>query len=473
MNIEEENNKLREENHKLKEKLEKAIQDKKKILEDKKKILEDKKKILEDKKKILEDKKKIEKEFEEFKAKHKGTVEELRKALKIKPDKKKKPLPSGAKDGHKAYTRHIPERIDYIRAHIPNKCPNCNTKLKGRAKKKRSRYITDIKLISEGKTTQHDIYRKYCPKCKKYVEGDVKEALPHANLGINLMLLIMFLKLGLRVSCEKISEYLLTCYNVKISKGGIIGVLKQLANAYGDYYSSLEKIVKIARVKHTDSTSWRIRGRPYYAWVFIACGTIIYKIRKRNNHKVALAMFGKKQKGIALVVDRHSAFRTLAEKAGFLLQLCWSHILADSKKLAKDFGAEGKYVHKKLKEIFAAAKVLRDEGTTEIVEQLKGEILQLTEKRYRHLTVGKFVRNLYHRDIENLFRFVLDLEIDPTNNISERELRALVIMRKITFGSGSRRGANATVMLMSIIQTLRFNKKNVLEGLHEILNNAA
>jgi len=87
------------------------------------------------------------------------------------------------------------------------------------------------------------------------------------------------------------------------------------------------------------------------------------------------------------------------------------------------------------------------------------------------LKVWKFVKTLANRDIDDLFRFVTDPEIDPTNNISERELRALVIIRKISFGSGSRRGANTTAMLLSIIQTLRFNKKNVLLGLQEILNN--
>ena len=78
---------------------------------------------------------------------------------------------------------------------------------------------------------------------------------------------------------------------------------------------------------------------------------------------------------------------------------------------------------------------------------------------------------MYYRDVDNLFRFVTDPDVDPTNNISERELRALVIIRKISFGSGSQRGANTTAMLLSIIQTLRFNKKNVLLGLQEILNN--
>lgn len=416
---------------------------------------------------------KLKKEFEEFKAKHNITVGNLKRAMNIKPNSKKLPKPLGAPEGHKGYTRHIPERFDLIKPHIPKKCPSCNTKLIGKPKKRRSRYITDIRLTSKAKTTRHDIYRKYCPKCKKYVEDKVNEALPRANLGLNLMLLIMYLKLGLRIPCEKICDFLSTCYGVKLSKGGVVGVLKQLAREFGDYYAYLERIIKLARVKHTDSTSWRIAGTNFFAWVFIACGVVLYKIRKRNNSRVPLTVFGTKQKEKTLVIDRHSALRALAEKAGFLLQLCWSHILDDSKQLAKNFGAEGKYVHRKLKEIYELANGLNHEGALEEVEQLKGEILQLTQRHYKHLTVWKFVKNLYYRDVENLFRFVTDPDIDPTNNISERELRVLVIIRKISFGSGSRRGANTTAMLLSIIQTLRFNKKNVLLGLQEILNNPA
>lgn len=50
-------------------------------------------------------------------------------------------------------------------------------------------------------------------------------------------------------------------------------------------------------------------------------------------------------------------------------------------------------------------------------------------------------------------------------------MRALVVIRKISSGSRSVRGANATAMLLSVIQTLRFRKADVLQGLQEILKN--
>lgn len=414
---------------------------------------------------------KVEKEFEEFKAKHAVTVENLKKAMNIKPNSKNKPKPLGAPKNHKGYWRHIPERIDYIKALIPKRCPHCGTRLTGKTQEVRSRHVTRIKLISKAKTTRYDIHRKYCPKCKKLVELEVPNVLPHARFCLSIMLLVMYLKLGLRLPGGKIIDYLYTFHDIKMCESEVVVILKQLAREFGDYYAHLEKIVKLARVKHTDTTSWRVDGKNYFAWVFVAVGVVLYKIRKRNNSKVALTVFGRKQKEKVLVIDRFSALRALAEKAGFLLQFCWSHILNDSKKLAKNFGAEGRYVHRKLKEIYASAKGLNHKGTLEQVEQLKGEILQLTLRHYKHSTIRKFVNNLYYRDVENLFRFVTDPDVDPTNNISERELRELVIIRKISNGSRSPRGANATAMLLSVIQTLRLNKKNVLEGLKDILNN--
>jgi transposase len=478
MNSNDENQKLREQIKKLKEEVQKITAEKDKITAEKDKITAEKDKITAEKDKItaekdkiILEKKKLEKEFNEFKAKHKQTVTNLQKALNIKANQKKKKEKIGAPKGHKGYTRHIPERIDKIKPVPINKCPHCNSKLGGKIQEIRQRHITDIKLVSEVKTTQYDIHRKYCPKCKKLVENRVPNTFPNARFGLNLMLLIMYLSLGLRLPNNKIKDYLMTMYNLKISEAGIIGILQRLSKEFGGYYAYLKKLVKLAKIKHTDSTSWRVNGKNYNAWVFISIGIVLYRIKKRNNHKVPLTVFGKKQQGNTLVIDRHSACRMAGYLAGFILQFCWSHIIRNSKDLAKDFGAEGKYIHKELKRIYKVAKAVSGNANEKILDQLKAEIFQLTLKHYKHLTVGKFVRTLYYRDIDGLFTFVLNPDVNSTNNISERELRALVIIRKISNGSRSIVGAKTKAVLLSIVQTLRIRKTNVLKGLQGILQN--
>lgn len=436
-----------------------------------KQLKEENERLRKEKDKIAKDYSTLKKEFEEFKAKHAITVTNLRTALNIKPDSKKYSKPLGAPKGHKAYNRHIIERIDHVKALIPKKCANCDTPLTGKPIEIRHRFVTSLKLIYKTETTRYDIHRIRCNKCGKIIEKNVPNTLPNCPFDLNIMLLIMYLKLGLRLSCSKVCEYFLTIHGLKICPATVTNTLKRLSTEFGDYYAHLEEIVKLAKVKHTDSTSWRIRGNNYFLWVFIAYGVVLYKIRKRNNGKSAITVFGTKQKGNILVIDRHSALRALARKVKFILQYCWSHITSDSKILAKNFGAEGKYIHRKLKEIYELAKDLNHKGIPEQVDQLKGEVFQLTQRHYKHSTVRKFVNNLFYRDINSLFVFVTNPDVDGTNNISERELRELVIQRLITHGSGSPRGAHAMTILISVIQTLKFNKKNVLQGLQHIINN--
>ena len=409
------------------------------------------------------------KEFEEFKAKHVGTVENLQKALKIKPNIEPSKNPIGAKLKHKGHGRKSPTTFDKEEPLIPDMCPDCNTKLKGKTVSTRARFVTTIRIINPAEVIKYLLHRKWCHKCKKLVEPEVPGALPNARFGLNIMLLVMYLHLALRVPCAKICEYFRTIHDIKMSEGEIPHILTQLAREYGDYYTHLEKLVRAAQVKYTDSTSWRIKGKNYVAWVFITAGIVLYKISKSTNHKTPLHVLGKAIKGMTLIVDRHSAFRTLARKAGYLLQLCWSHILEDSRELKHAFGREGKYVHENLKRIFALAKSLNHQSTQEQVDQLRAEILQLTYRHYKHNTVRRFVNNLANRDLEDLFRFTTNPDIDPTNNISERELRHLVMIRRVSHGSRSRRGANVTAQLTSIIQTLRFRKQNVLQGLQNSL----
>jgi hypothetical protein len=68
----------------------------------------------------------------------------------------------------------------------------------------------------------------------------------------------------------------------------------------------------------------------------------------------------------------------------------------------------------------------------------------------------KDIRNLRRRIIKHnqeLFTFLDNPVVEPTNNRAERQLRPIVIMRKVTFGSRSALGALNQAVIMSIIQT--------------------
>lgn len=51
--------------------------------------------------------------------------------------------------------------------------------------------------------------------------------------------------------------------------------------------------------------------------------------------------------------------------------------------------------------------------------------------------------------------FLDDPRVSPTNNLAERALRPLVVLRKITFGSRSDAGATRMAKLMTVAETAR------------------
>src|SRR5204862_454707 len=78
---------------------------------------------------------------------------------------------------------------------------------------------------------------------------------------------------------------------------------------------------------------------------------------------------------------------------------------------------------------------------------------------------------LYHVDKvrRELTRFLWDKHLDGTNNAAERALRPAVVMRKITGGSRSGKGAQAWAKLASLMRTASQQGRNVLETVKQLL----
>ena len=64
--------------------------------------------------------------------------------------------------------------------------------------------------------------------------------------------------------------------------------------------------------------------------------------------------------------------------------------------------------------------------------------------------------------------FVKDARVPPTNNLAERTLRPLVIMRKICFGNRSRDGGQRLAKIMSVKDTARRHGHNPLRVFYRL-----
>ena len=277
------------------------------------------------------------------------------------------------------------------------------------------------------------------------------------------MILILILKLDSRIPSDKITSILNSVFGIKISDGEIYGVLKQLSNAFGDYYEELVIKIREALVKHIDETSWRVNGRNYWLWIFINKEVALYIVNRKRNSKVPMKVLGN-QNGNFIVEDRFSAYNEFAKVSGCKQKICWAHLLRNSKDLAEHY-REAKYIHKRMKFIYKKAK----EG--ERKENLLHWIDLLASRAYTSTEVFKFIKSICRNHRENLFRFVDNPEIESTNNRAERGLRHAVVIRKISNGSKSNDGAKTTAKLLSVMQSIKLQQVNPFVGMMDLLQN--
>ena len=418
--------------------------------------------LSEENRKLKEEIEHLKKDIEEYKKRHPTTVGiKNGKAYFIMdehPQKEKSTRNPGAQPGHRGHFRRIPRITERITLKASAfSCPICSSPLIRKGIRKR--VIEDIPPI-EPRVIQYRIERMYCRHCRETFESEVPNALPGARLSLRTMLIVSYLKIGMRMSIENVSTTMKEMFGITISEGEVQEILYQLSDALGDEYRNLLESVRKAPSRNTDTTSWRIDGENSDLWTFVTKAEAIFIVAESNSHEVALKVLGK-HKGTD-VHDRFSAFETLASKTKNPQQYCWAHIISDAKELEDFYGGEGRRIKESLQRIYDKAKSFNGKGTSDDIDELYHRLIFLLDTGYEHLRSRKFVDNLLKRRKEWLFRFVVDPEVDSTNNRAERALRPAVIYRKTSGGSRSNHGANAYARLHSIFYTTRLRKKSFI-----------
>jgi len=98
---------------------------------------------------------------------------------------------------------------------------------------------------------------------------------------------------------------------------------------------------------------------------------------------------------------------------------------------------------------------------------LKSEC-RLDGPQVRQRKAAAFCKNLLAVE-PALWTFVTKAGVEPTNNHAERVLRSAVLWRKNAFGCPSEAGCRFVERILTLVQTLRLQKRPVLEFLDQAL----
>lgn len=389
----------------------------------------------------------------------------------------KKQSPSSSKKGRRSQgfsRKWFPkEQVSECIKYYPQNCDGCGgsdflpkTKV---AEARQTIEIPSIKPI----ITEHQAMKCRCAKCGKQVRANLPGEVTSSVFGPKIKAWCSVLSGKFHLSKNQIKELLGTLLGISIAKGSVINIHYQAAlMLQHPYEEALQKLRK-SETGYADETGWRTLKQTKWLWQATDKNIVVFKIFASRGKKAFQALLGK-DLAQNLVTDRLKSYSTNG-----LHQYCWAHLKRDFKRIEQRDGhisTLGKLMGSLCSFLFKCTHE-RDRGKMSEEEfikkakEIKDEFHYLFKLGLRADThdskfgvTGRFCERILS-DEDKLWAFIEDPNLDLTNNLSERNLRPAVLWRKVSFGNKSARGEQFVERILSVIETIKIQGRNILDYL--------
>jgi transposase len=375
----------------------------------------------------------------------------------------------GGKVGHRGHgrCRISAEQADRVeRIAVGDVCPDCGSTLEAHGSK--SRTVIDCQPVR----IQRIVYllgRKRCPQCRRLFTARPPGVLAKCLYSNQLLAHVAVEHYVYGRTLGQIEK------QTGIGYSSLVEALHLLSERLKEVPKALIQAYRQAPVKHADETGWRTEGHNGYAWLFCTPDLSVYRFRHTRSGRVAREVFGDKSLPGVLLVDRYNGYNRMPCS----IQYCYAHLLRDVQDMEKEF-PENAEIHRfvealapqlanaiHLRGLGLAARQFKREAT-----KIKNQILQIVNRQARHPAI-QTMQDLFRQKADRLYHWADDPQIPAENNRAERELRPLVIARKISFGSQSDAGARTREILMTVLLTLAKRTPDVMAAFKSALDQLA
>jgi transposase len=375
------------------------------------------------------------------------------------------PRKRGAPVGHRGNTRSVPSHIDIEETiPAPTVCPDCgHTHLTG-LETVDERYIEDIPPVL--RVVTHRQYRQaFCPHCQSVVQHPDALHGPPVQTGPRLAAHLAQLRTRLGVTYRKLAVYSTELLGIPLTASGALGILNRMADRMEPIYDGVAHALTVQRTLHGDETGWKMDGQRWQMWCFCNASLAFFHADKSRGSQVPIGLLGKDFAGL-LHCDFYAAYNAFPN-----LQRCLIHFARDvhDERLITPEDSFLDVLHDNTQLIMNSANALRaDALPAATVKKLQrgmhhalDAMMALEPPESRALTLVKRLRN--HRD--SLLAFLKVPGAEFHNNRAERQLRPVVIFRKLSFGNRTEAGAHRFAAMASVIETARLQRHNIQEVL--------
>jgi transposase len=296
--------------------------------------------------------------------------------------------------------------------------------------------------------------------------------LPRCEYSVEIHVLLAYLVYVIGISIDKACQLLRFFCQLPLEPSQADNMLTQLGKQWGEEFDVICERIALAAVVYADETSWRVGRLNTSLWSFTSDLHCVMLFGCSKDRQTLESILPPEIFDGVLVSDDAAVYRE-----GYRGQKCWAHLLRKAVKLAllhPEHPTYGRFLDDLLalyRDAKRASKDTRlsDKGREVRASQLEARLCDICHPHWPNITPGlpepqtaseTDFRNLVNELLrlmlaEQLFVFVLDPQVEATNNLSERQLRNSALARKANRTSKTDTGSTRQTRIVSVLESLR------------------
>jgi transposase len=354
--------------------------------------------------------------------------------------------------------RMVPTRVE---RHALEHCPDCHYRLSGESLDY-TREVVELPPPLPIEVIEHQVVKRWCPHCEQWCSPHLDlsgQVFGQGRIGVGVASLVSYLRTTLRLPVRQVQGYLTSVHQLSLSIGEIVELMHDVRQQLQPQADQLRAEAQASRVVHADETGWREDGQNGSIWTLVTPGPAAvryYEYAASRSHQVILRLLGDRFRGV-LVSDFYAAYNFVPGRH----QRCWVHLLRDLHALKDEHADQPPVLDwaQAVRQLYNEAQTWLDQHAMPTPQERQDQYRSLYQRAcelgQRHARDANHPCNalakrlLRHQD--ELFQFVLVPDLTADNNLAERSLRPLVIMRKISGGSRSPQGSKTRLTLATLL----------------------
>lgn len=388
----------------------------------------------------------------------------------------------GAPGAHLAWR----ERPDTTITHRPNGRCGCGADLAdgvdlGVARSHQQHEIPPVSATC----TQHDLYAVRCGCGRVHVaERPEGVADTPVSYGPNLQAWCVYLMVVHAIPVARCAELVASLTGAAPSVGWVHSLLERTAAALAEVDARIRTLITLAYAVCCDETPIRVGARRAKRYLLVACTSRLTWYHLGTRSLASFKDFGLGELSGVVVHDRYQNYDS-AVFTGLVHQLCCAHILRDLADAGECHPCENwpAQIADALRDLIHAANTARDAGLASIDSDFRDTRLRWIRSAVAvglaavernpnpkgKQPPGRCLLEMLHTRLPDVVRFAFDLDVPPTSNQAERDLRPAKTQQKISGRLTSEAVTRARYRIRGYVSTAAKHGKDQLTVLRNAI----